>query len=94
MAEITEEMLTAAARAMWDYQYEDGHWDEVGHATGENAEHCRKVAERAISAALPHIERAVRTQVAAEISAVERLDNGCCAWGPDTYAAIARGDGT
>ena len=44
--EISDEMVTAAARAMWDPQYEDGHWDEVGHASGEDhAGHCRNVAE-------------------------------------------------
>jgi hypothetical protein len=69
---MTDLNLTAAieeaARAMWDHTYEDGMWDQSSHDT-DNAQHCLTHAELAVRAALPHIVKAVREQVAQEIEA-------------------------
>ena len=65
------EAVAAAARAMWDYQDEDGHWDEVGAHAGDNADHCRAHAHAAVAAAAPLIEQAVREQkIARELKTV------------------------
>lgn len=92
--------ITAAARAMWDHQFEDGHWDEIGHATGDDrAGHCLRNAELALRAAAPILAKATREQIGREIEMArtdrrDAADDALLAWrdGMEEAAAIARGD--